>query len=389
MVEISSVPSASLAFLWPAFAAASASDFASALAKQFVTFAVGSDTEPIRAEHEWATRNKVALELDSVRLRDFAATGKGMPTLICAPFALHGATVVDFAPDHSLVTALRTAGLRRIFATDWRSASPAKSSLSIDDYLADLNVLVDELGGKVDLIGLCQGGWMALIYAARFPKKVGKLVLAGAPIDLAAGQSALSRLARDVPMSVFEQLVHLGNGRILGHRVLQFWEPTLLTQELVHKVLQSAHAVASPQFRALEAQFRVWYAWTVDLPGTYYLQVVERIFKENQIATGRFVALGQAIDLERVQVPLFLLAAQHDDLVAAEQVFATEHLVGTPPRHLRKATVPGEHLSLFMGRRNLLTTWREIAHWLAVPDVARKARRRPVESTSPVRVRAS
>ena len=387
MFEISSVPSASLAFLWPAFAAASAGDFASAMAKQFVNFAVGNDTDPICAEPEWATRNKMVLELDSVRLRDFAIAGKGIPTLICAPLALHGATVADFAPAHSLVTALQAAGLRRIFATEWRSASPAMSFLSIDDYLADLNVLVDELGGKVDLIGLCQGGWMALIYAARFPRKVGKLVLAGAPIDLAAGQSALSRLARDVPMPVFEQLVHLGNGRILGRRVLQFWEPTLLTRDLVHKVLQSAHAVASPQFRALEARFRVWHAWTVDLPGTYYLQVVERIFKENQIATGRFVALGQAIDLKRVLVPLFLLAAQHDDLVAAEQVFATEHLVGTPPRHLRKAMAPGEHLSLFMGRRNLLTTWREIAHWLAAPDVARKARRRPVESA--LRTRAS
>ncbi|MGP0092416.1 MAG: alpha/beta fold hydrolase [Xanthobacteraceae bacterium] len=389
MAEISGVPSASLAFLWPALAAASASNFASALAKEFVNLAVGSDAASVCPEPEWATCNKVALELDSVRLRDFAATGKGMPTLICAPFALHGATVVDFAPGHSLVTALQTAGLRRVFATEWRSASPAMSFMSIDGYLADLNVLVDQLGGKVDLIGLCQGGWMALIYAARFPSKVGKLVLAGAPIDLAAGQSALSQLARDVPMPVFEQLVHLGDGRILGHRVLQFWEPTLLTPDLVHKVLQCAHAIASPQFRALEAQFRVWHAWTVDLPGVYYLQVVERIFKENQIATGRFVALGQPIDLKRVQIPLFLLAAQHDDLVAAEQVFATEHLVGTAARHLRKAMAPGEHLSLFMGERNLLTTWREIAHWLAVPDISRKARRPPVESMTSVRTRAS
>jgi pimeloyl-ACP methyl ester carboxylesterase len=38
-------------------------------------------------------------------------------------------------------------------------------------------VLIDELGGKVDLIGLCQGGWMALIYAARFPEKVGNTSL--------------------------------------------------------------------------------------------------------------------------------------------------------------------------------------------------------------------
>ena len=76
--------------------------------------------------------------------------------------------------------------------TDWRSASPDMRFLAIDNYLADLNVLVDELGGYVDLIGLCQGGWLALTYAARFPLKVRKLVLAGAPIDVAAGTSRLS-----------------------------------------------------------------------------------------------------------------------------------------------------------------------------------------------------
>jgi MFS family permease len=39
---------------------------------------------------------------------------------------------------------------------------------SIDTFLADLNVAVDHVGGKVDLIGICQGGWMGLLYAARF-----------------------------------------------------------------------------------------------------------------------------------------------------------------------------------------------------------------------------
>jgi len=43
---------------------------------------------------------------------------------------------------------------------------------SIDTYVADLNVAVDELGGTVNLVGLCQGGWLSLIYAARFPAKV-------------------------------------------------------------------------------------------------------------------------------------------------------------------------------------------------------------------------
>jgi len=62
---------------------------------------------------------------------------------------------------------------------------------------------------------------MALIYAARFPGKVRKLVLAGAPIDIAAGKSKLSDLANNTPSSIFKELVELGHGRILGDRLLQ------------------------------------------------------------------------------------------------------------------------------------------------------------------------
>ncbi len=33
--------------------------------------------------------------------------------------------------------------------------------LSIDNYLADLNVAIDGIGAPVDLVGLCQGGWLS------------------------------------------------------------------------------------------------------------------------------------------------------------------------------------------------------------------------------------
>jgi hypothetical protein len=38
-----------------------------------------------------------------MRLREFSADGDGIATLVCAPLALHDATLTDFAPGHSLV----------------------------------------------------------------------------------------------------------------------------------------------------------------------------------------------------------------------------------------------------------------------------------------------
>ncbi|HTV30449.1 MAG TPA: alpha/beta fold hydrolase, partial [Xanthobacteraceae bacterium] len=129
--------------------------------------------------------------------------------------------MADLATGHSLVGALRSNGLGRLFAADWRTASQDMRFLGIDDYLADLNVLIDHIGGPVDVIGLCQGGWMALIYAARFPTKIRKLVLAGSPVDIAAAPSALSDLAKTTPLAAFEQLVRIGDGIVPGTKILK------------------------------------------------------------------------------------------------------------------------------------------------------------------------
>jgi poly(3-hydroxyalkanoate) synthetase len=358
----------SVAFLWPALAAEATSEFASALAREFATLAVGPATPPALPEPQWATPHTVALEFAAVRLRDFSTAGEGIPTLVCAPYALHGATVADFDPGHSLVAALRGAGLQRLFLTEWRSATPDMRFLAIDSYLADLNVLVDEIGGQVDLIGLCQGGWLALIYAARFPAKVRKLVLAGAPIDTAAASSGLAKIARNTPMSLFQELVDIGQGRILGQHILKFWAQYSFDRDGVYRLLQPLDALDSRAFEQLERRFRDWYAWTLDLPGTYYLQVVEQLFKENQLAAGRFIALGRPVDLAALRCPLFLLAARDDELVAPEQIFATERLVGSPPGAVRKTIAAGGHLGLFMGHRILSDIWPRIAHWLASED---------------------
>lgn len=361
-----------LAFLWPALAVVSASEAVAGMARQFAGLAVGADDADAPGEPAWATPNTIVLELNSVRLRDFSMTQEGPPALLCAPFALHGAASADIAPGYSLIATLRAAGLRRLYVADWRSASADMCFLSIDNYLADLNVLVDHIGGKVDLVGLCQGGWLALIYAARFPAKVRKLVLAGAPVDIAAAPSGLSALVDATPLAVFEELVRLGEGRVPGRKVLKFWGPEMVDDATIHHLLQTPVAIESPEFAALAATFRAWYAWTFDLPGTYYLEVIERLYKRNAIAAGQFVALGETIDLGKLCTPLYLLAARDDELVAPAQLFATERLVGTPAGQIAKALAPCRHLGLFMGKDILADYWQAIARWLDAPAATKK-----------------
>lgn len=356
-----------LAFFWPALVAASTSEMTAWAAKQFANFAVGPAGDEVPSEPKWATPHTIVLELKTVRLRDFTTEKNCPPALLCAPLALHGAAVTDLAPGHSLVAALRAAGLRRLFVTDWRSATADMGFRGIDDYLADLNVLVDEIGAPVDLIGLCQGGWMALAYAARFPAKVRKLVLAGAPIDIEAAPSALSGHAEASPLEVFREMVRLGDGCLPGRRMMKFWGPDAVDADSVRQLLQTAEPANSATSARLEELYREWYSWTIDLSGRYFLEVVEKLYKRNEIATGAFVALGRQVVLAAMTAPTFSLAASDDELVAPPQLFATERLIGTSAPNIAKALAPGRHVSLFVGKTTLDDVWPRIVRWIDEP----------------------
>ncbi|MCK1638143.1 alpha/beta fold hydrolase [Bradyrhizobium sp. 157] len=310
----------------------------------------------------WTTPNAVVLQLQSMRLREFSRGNAGQPVLVCAPYALHGALVADFAPGHSLVAALQRGGMNRIYVTDWRSATPEMRHLSIDNYLAELNVAIDEIGAPVDLVGLCQGGWLSLVYAARFPGKVRRLVLAGAPVDVST-PSELSKMVAALPRQAFEQMVQQGGGIVNGEHMLRFWNIPF-SQHDVEAVLQRNLRDGSDEARMLLDRVKRWDRAPLDLPGTYYLEVTDRVFRQNQIAEGRFVALGRRIDLAEVRVPVFLLAGENDIVVPRDQAFATVRLLGTQPAWLERASEPCDHLSLFMGRKVLSHSWRRIAQWL-------------------------
>jgi poly(3-hydroxyalkanoate) synthetase len=343
-------------FLWPLRAA---SEAAAAQAGSFARLMVAAYAAPERPpKPAWTTPNRVRLDLPTMELRKFSTSSDGIATLVCAPFALHGATLADFAPGHSLVQTLAGNGCPRVFVTDWRSATRDMRLLTFDDYLAELNVAIDEIGAPVDLVGLCQGGVMALIYAARFPAKVRKLVVAGAPVDVEAGDSLLSLTAKHLPVAVFDEVVRLGEGRVLGQRIIDLWRPAMHGADC-------AAALQAEASDALMQRFRDWFEWTVDLPGAYYHQAVLWLFKENRLAAGRLTALGRRIDLGSVHHPVFLLAGRDDELVAVDQLLATRSLLGTPAGRVESVVEPCNHLALFIGARSLAGGWTQAARWLA------------------------
>ncbi|MCZ4304794.1 alpha/beta fold hydrolase [Zoogloeaceae bacterium G21618-S1] len=331
---------------------------------RFVEKAIAFGDPP---DPEWVTENRIVLELDTLRLRDFSPLGQNAaqtPVLVDAPYAGHSSTIADYAVGQSLVETLMAGGLTQVLVTDWKSATAAMKDFDIDTYLADIDRVVDHLGGKVDLVGLCQGGWMSAMYAARFPHKVGCLVLAGAPIDTDAGDGPIKKLAHTLPLSLYEQMVAAGDGRMLGQTMLAGWKGMNADEQYLGKFIDLYAHIEDKNFLRRTEHFERWYENPIDLPGAYYLQTIQQIFKENRLAKGEFVGLGQRLSLKDIVCPVYLLAGSEDDITTKEQVFDAEKYLGTPKTDIVKKLVAGGHIGLFMGSRTLTECWPQIALWL-------------------------
>ena len=326
----------------------------------------GDAALPRVSEPEWASPNHVTIELDAMRVRDYSVVrGKGCSTLVVAPFALHDARIADLSSGHSLIETLRANGCSRLFLVEWKSATAKTKLRTIDSHLCDLNVAVDDIGPPVDLIGLCQGGWLSLVYAARFAGKVRRLVLAGAPIDLMAEPSIPSAEARMTPEAVIDDMIRAGDGLVLGRTLLDLWPREDDESAFVIDALQFPGPPANEKDRRTVETFLRWQRRTLDLPGPYFLEVFDWLFRENRIAAGRFRALGRLVDLRELRCPLFLLAGDRDSIATAGQVLAAAALTGARPRDVETAIAPCGHLALFVGRDTLKNEWPRIARWLS------------------------
>jgi poly(3-hydroxyalkanoate) synthetase len=326
----------------------------------------GSDAAAMREEPGWTTPHHEIIDFASLRLRDFSPSEKcGQAALVVTPFALHDAAIADLAPGHSLIETLKAQGCCNLFLVEWKSATPQTKLNTIDSMLASLNVALDEIGSPVDLIGLCQGGWLSLVYAARFPKKVRRLVLAGAPVDTSESSSVIfSRLAKQSANAYIDELVRRGDGLVLGRQTRDLWPGDASKLSRAATALELAGPPTTKEELSVVDAFTRWDGRTLDLPGPYYREVFNWLFNENRLVSGTFSALGRLINLKNIQHPLFLLAGEQDQIAPPASVLAAAALVGSRECDIESAVAPCGHHALIMGKRTLTMQWPRIADWL-------------------------
>ena len=321
-------------------------------------------TATTREAPSWTTPHEIVFEAPLARLRDFSTSRRRVvPTLVLPPQAGHDSCIVDYSAEQSQMRTIVEAGLERAFSLDWVGATQETKDASIEDYMDMVDQAIEHCGGRVNLIGDCQGGWLATIYAALHPERVNTLTIAGAPIDFHAGEpvihEVLRRVAPDGDLRFYEALVSMDGGVLAGRHMLSGFILIQPGAEIARQIELLLH-LDDPAHVARYREFEDWFKHTQDVPGAFYLWIVRNLFRDNSLISGSLRVRGQKVDLARIDMPLNLMAGATDHITPPDQVFALAMYASTPPEQVIRHVSTGGHLGLFMGHEALREHWPRV-----------------------------
>lgn len=342
-----------------------------------------------RRPPRWASNPVIVRETPLTRLRDFstAQPRAAVPTLVLPPQAGHDSCIVDYSREQSQMQTIKAVGLDRLFSMDWVGVTRATRDATISDYLAEVHACVEQIAGDgpVNLVGDCQGGWLATIYAALHPDRANTLTIAGAPIDFHGGDAVIHdhvHALSDDDLSFYRALVASGDGVLKGDYLLGGFI-VIRPENEVEKQLQLLAHVRDAEHAARYEAFEDWFKHTQDIAGPFYLWLVEHLFRDNELIAGTLQIDGARVDLGAIDCPVNMLAGATDHITPPAQVFALADHVSTPASRRMQRTTSGGHLGLFMGGEALRDHWPVV-----MAAVLEHSREKPLPKDAVRRARA-
>ncbi len=281
------------------------------------------------------------------------------PLLIC-----HGLigrqTMTDLRPDRSLVRNLLAQGVD-VFVVDWGRPGPQDAGQGLDHYVGRLiPTLIEKTlaaGGaeRLTLFGICQGGTLSAIHAARDAKGLAGLITAVAPFDFHAdvhdadpAHGLIHLWARSLGAEDVEGLLCLnGNlsGELLGMVFSQLNPIRTLRKYAVQMLETGQDPSALTTFMAMEK----WLADRPDLPGALARTWLGELYRENALIKGDLQVNGRRIALSSINVPVLNVFATGDHITPAPCSRALSMLLQNA--QYRELALPTGHIGAFVSQR--------------------------------------
>jgi polyhydroxyalkanoate synthase len=255
-----------------------------------------------------------------------------VPLLIVPP-CINKFYVMDLQPENSLVRFIVEQGFT-VFLVSWKNPrSDTGGHYTWDDYLekgplAALDVVRSITRvKKPNVLGFCVGGTILAsalaVERARGVEPVSSITLMTTLLDFAdAGE--IGCLVDEASVAAREAAI--GKGGVLKGQELANVFSFLRANDLVWQYVVGNYLKGNkPQ--AFDLLY--WNADSTNLPGPFLTWYLRNMYLENNLRVpGKLKMLGQKVDLAKVDVPAYLLAAREDHIVPWVSAYLARNLLG-------------------------------------------------------------
>jgi len=285
----------------------------------------------------------------------------GTPPLLIVFALVNRPTVLDLQPDRSLIRGLLAEGVD-VYLLDWGYPDRGDRHTTLADYTTGyLHRAVERLNalhGPIDVLGVCQGGTLSLLYASLEPRRLRRLVTMVTPVDFHTPDNLLSTWVRGVDVGRLVETFGNVPGELLNATFVSLMPFRLTLQKYLALVDGADNAHQLESFLRMEK----WIFDSPDQAGAAFAEFVGAFFHENRLVRGGLELGGRPVDLGRITMPVLNIYATADHLVPPAASRALARLVGS--RAYREVAFEGGHIGIYVSSR-AATVPPLIAEWLA------------------------
>lgn len=277
--------------------------------------------------------------------------GDSGPPVILVPSLINPSSILDLAPDQSLLAFLGEAGFRALLL-DWGSPDRGESPLDIAGHVEQyLLPLIEAVGEPVHLVGYCLGGTMAIGAAAVAGPRIRSLSLLATPWHFSGYPDQAREALTSLRNATQRDTAQLG---LLPVEVLQtaFWsiDPDRTVEKFAALAQYSDDAERLARFVALED----WANDGAPLTAAAGNDLFKLFVTDDLPGQGRWHVGGQAVDPQQLPCPMFQITAAADRIAPAE----------TAVRGIETRASPAGHVGMIVGSKARAHCHSALLNWL-------------------------